>query len=123
MAVPATFPWYCDIFWSHFKARGFDATEGGTNTTLSALASADATSLTLTSATGFVVGEVIVVGSGTTWQSFTVDSIAGSVLTVYPKVQTGGLANGSIVNHAFGNDTHPSFTASDAAFAQTLSDT
>lgn len=121
MAI-STFPWYCDTFWSHFKGRGFDATEGGTNTTLAAPAAADATSLTLTSAVGFIVGQVIVVGSGTTWQSFTVDAIVGAVLTVYPKVQTGGLGSGSIVNHAWGNDTHPSFTMSYAAYAQTLSD-
>ncbi len=117
---PETRPWYLDIFWLHFKGRGFDGAQGQANTTLASPASAGDLTLTVASATGYVVGEPIAVGSGITWQTFVINSIAGNGLTVFPKVQTGGFVSGSAVNHAWGNDTHPAFTNSYAAYAATV---
>lgn len=100
-------PFYIDQFWRHFHGRGHDSLSGTTPTTLASAASAGDLSLAATSASGFTVGELIVVGSGSIWQSFTISGISGNTISVLPKVQTGGFAGGATVAHGWGDDAHP----------------
>ncbi len=116
------YQWWCDPFWSHFKGRPFDALQGAGDTTLNGAVAADATSIVVASATGFVVGECIAVGSSNTWQTFTLTAIAGTTFTVAPKVQTGGFSNGVNVIHCWNNNAHPASALAYAAYAQTLCD-
>ena len=129
--APATRPWYLDIFWQHFRGRPF-ATSGSDGYTATqqdtwdapiystAEVAAGAITLPVTAGKGakFVVGEPIIVGSGTTWTTFTIHAIAGDSLTILPPAMV-AIPAGVEVNHAWSNTTHP---RDYRGLAQTISD-
>lgn len=115
-------PHYLDLYRNHFHGKGYVTGQGATNTTLDGAVSEGASSITLVSATGFLVGEVIVLGSAPTFQTVVIDSVVTNTLTISPAIQPGGFGNGSSVTHGWSNDTHPGYSLSYAAFSQAVCD-
>lgn len=117
-----TRPWYLDVFWAHFRGRGFNASQGASNASLSAKVDAGANALPVVDGTLFQVGECVLVGSLQTFQSVVITAIAGNTLTVCPPLWPNGFASNTPVTHAWGNDSHPNYTNAYVGFAQTLVD-
>lgn len=115
-------PVYLDFFSSHWHGTGYVTGSGVTSTTLSSLAAAGAGTISLTSSSGFLAGELIVIGTGGVFQTTVVGSVVGNDLTISPTIQAGGFANGSPVTHGWGNDSHPVYALAYAAFAQAIAD-
>jgi hypothetical protein len=129
---PQTRPWYLDMFWTHFKGRPFPVNgvygfvgspTVGINVTLSVAVAVGGVFLTLQTGQGayFVPGQTVVVGSGFVWQAFTVNSITGDQLTVFPKSQF-AFAIGTQCYHQFENDTHPNSVPGWNAWGQAIAD-
>ncbi|MFY1595485.1 GDSL-type esterase/lipase family protein [Micromonospora sp. WMMD737] len=102
---------YLDAYNDFFGSVPWVTGQGNTATTLSAPASAGATTLTVASATGLLTGVLLVTGAGTANQQLlTVTNVAGSVLTVSPAVGT-ALASGATVAPVWTNASHITFDA------------
>lgn len=86
-----------------------------TSTTLNGATTAGATTLTVTSATGFVIGQQIVVDTGTSQEFRLISNVAGSVITVADALS---LAHATLVTVTTGTTT--TLSALSAANATTV---
>lgn len=103
--APHTRPLYCELFWNFCRGRGYTAGQGSGTTTTTDITPPDDTQVTLTSAANLVNGTPFVFRSGTTTQVCVVSSIAGQVVTFYPRAIY-NFPNGTEVSPLFTNDTH-----------------
>ncbi|MCX5066655.1 SGNH/GDSL hydrolase family protein [Micromonospora lupini] len=100
---------YLDVYNGLFGGNPFVVGQATTATTLTAPASAGATTLTVASATGMLAGVLLATNQGTASQQILkITGVAGSVLTVTPAVAT-ALNTGAAVAPVWTNASHVTF--------------